>query len=85
MKSESQFETLLARARDEMPPDVNVAADVLMILSSGRVSEKPLVWLAAVSSAIAIPVAVLAGIVVYNSWADPLAELSKAISWVVMQ
>lgn len=85
MKNESQFETLLARARDEMPPEVDVAADVLMILSTGRVSEKPLVWLAAVSSAIAIPVAVSAGIIVYNAWADPLAELSKAISWVVMQ
>jgi len=83
MNSKSQFETLLARARDEMSPQVDVAADVLMILATERLSDKPLVWLAALSSAIAIPFAVLAGIIMYNAWADPLAELSEAISWVM--
>jgi len=85
MKSKSRFETLLARARGEMSPQVDVSADVLMILATGRVSEKPLVWLAALSSAIAIPAAIVAVVILYNAWADPLAELSKAISWVVMQ
>ena len=85
MKNKNQFETLIARARDETPPQVDVAADVLMILSTGRVSEKPLVWLAALSSAIAIPIAVLAGVIMYNTWADPLSQFSEVISWVVMQ
>ena len=83
MKSKIRFETLLAQARSETPPQVDVAAEVLMVLATGRISEKPLVWLAALSSAIAIPVAVLAGIIVYNAWFDPLAELSDAISWVI--
>ena len=85
MKNKNQFETLIAQARDETPPQVDVAVDVLMILSTGRVSEKPLVWLAALSSAIAIPIAVLAGVIMYNTWADPLSQFSEVISWVVMQ
>ena len=85
MKNKNQFETLIARARDETPPQVDVAVDVLMILSTGRVSEKPLVWLAALSSAIAIPIAVFAGVIMYNTWADPLAQFSEVISWVVIQ
>jgi len=83
MNSKSRFETLLAQARGETPPQVDVAADVLMILASGRVSDKPLLWLAALSSAIAIPAAVVAGVIMYNAWADPLIELSEAISWVM--
>jgi len=85
MKIKSRFETLLAQARGEISPQVDVAADVLMILATGRVSEKPLVWLAALSSAIAIPTAIVAIVILYNTWADPLIELSDAISWVVMQ
>lgn len=85
MKSYSRFETLLAQARSEKPPQVDVAGDVLMILASGRVSDKPLFWLAALSSAIAVPAAVVAGIIMYNVWTDPLIELSEAIKWVVMQ
>lgn len=85
MKSKNRFETLLSRARAETTPEVDVAANVLMILSTGRVSEKPLVWLAALSSAIAIPAAIVAVVILYNTWADPLIELSDAISWVVMQ
>lgn len=85
MKSYSRFEILLAQARGETPPQVDVAGDVLMILASGRVSDKPLFWLAALSSAIAVPVAVVAGIIMYNVWTDPLLELSEAIKWVVTQ
>jgi len=83
MKSKSRFETLLAQARGETPPQVDVAADVLMILASGRVSDKPLLWLAALSSAIAVPAAIVAVVILYNAWADPLIELSEAISWVM--
>ena len=85
MNSKSRFEALLAQARGETPPQVDVAADVLMILASGRVSDKPLLWLAALSSAIAVPAAVVAGVILYNTWTDPLVELSEAIKWVVMQ
>jgi hypothetical protein len=65
---------------------VDVAGRVIAILSAEQVqleraSDRPLMWLAAVSSAVAVPAAVLA-VVVYNNWVGPLFELSQAISWV---
>jgi hypothetical protein len=46
-----------------------------------RMAEKPLLWLAAASSAVAVPAAVTA-IMVYNAATGPLYEISQAISWV---
>ncbi len=86
MNNQSRFESLVRRARSETPPRVDVAGRVIAILSAGQarpepVSDKPLLWLAAVSSAVAVPAAVLA-VIVYNNWVGPLFELSQAISWV---
>ena len=81
MMNETRFEALARRARSESPPCVDVAGRVMAILSSERVSDRPLIWLAAVSSAVAVPVAVLA-VVVYNTWIGPLFEISRVIAWV---
>lgn len=86
MMDENRFEALTARARSESPPAVDVAGRVIAILAAerkrlDRASERPLMWLAAFSSAVAVP-AVVAAIVVYNAWADPLLEISQAIAWV---
>ncbi len=86
MKDQSRFEALVRLARSEAPPRVDVAGRVIAILSAeqvrlDRASDKPLMWLAAVSSAVAVPAAVLA-IIAYNNWVGPLFELSQAISWV---
>jgi hypothetical protein len=88
MKNMNRFEQLTMRARDERPPSVDVSNAVLAILERGpgaagieRASEKPLMWLAALSSLFATASAVLA-VVVYNTWAGPLFELSQAIAWV---
>ena len=86
MKNENRFQWLVNQARSEAPPSVDVAGRVIAILSAGQarpepVSDKPLFWLAAVSSAVAVPAAVLA-VIVYNNWGGPLFELSQAISWV---
>jgi hypothetical protein len=86
MKNESRFEALARIARNEAAPSVDVAGRVIAILSAKQIqiecaSDRPLMWLAAVSSAVAVPAAVLA-IVVYNNWVGPLFELSQAISWV---
>ena len=86
MNNEERFQWLVNQARNEAPPSVDVAGRVIAILSAGRarpepVSERPLMWLAAISSAVAVPTAVLA-IIVYNNWVGPLFELSQAISWV---
>ena len=93
MKNESLFEALSARARSESPPSVDVSGRVIAILnaSAGRltaeqnrieqVAEKPLLWLAAASSALAVP-AVVVAIMVYNASTGPLYEISQAIAWV---
>lgn len=87
MKNDKRFEMLVARARGERPARVDVAGQVLAILAAGQgqpmsISDRPLIWLAAASLAVAVPVAVFA-IVVYGLWADPLTEIFEAISWVI--
>ena len=86
MKNESLFETLFARTRGESPPSVDVAGRVIAILNTEqnrieRMAEKPLLWLAAASSALAVPAVVIA-IIVYNASTGPLYEISQAIAWV---
>ncbi len=87
MNERSQFDALIARARGDRAPNVDVAGRVIAILSGEQarfesVSDRPLMWLAAFSSAVAVPAAV-AAVFVYQAWADPLFELSQAISWVM--
>jgi hypothetical protein len=86
MKNEKRFESLVMRARGETSPSVDVADKVIAILTAeqGRfveISDRPLMWLAALSSAVAVPVVIMA-ISVYNEWSGPLYEISQAISWV---
>ena len=86
MKNESLFETLFARARGESPPSVDVSGRVIAILKAEqnrieRMAEKPLLWLAAASAALAVP-AVVVAIMVYNASTGPLYEISQAIAWV---
>jgi hypothetical protein len=87
MKNENLFEALAARARSESPPAVDVAGRVIARLSAERnrierMTEKPLLWLAAASSAFAVSAVVIA-IMVYNASTGPLYEISQAIAWVV--
>lgn len=84
---DDQLKMLAARARGETPPRVDVVGQVIAILYSEQdrldlITERPLMWLAVLSSAAAIPAAVLA-IVAYYTWVDPLFEISQAISWVM--
>ena len=86
MKNESYLEALSARARSDSPPKVDVAGRVIARLyaeqnRAERMAEKPLLWLAAVSSALAVPAVVIA-IMVYNASTGPLYEISQAIAWV---
>ena len=87
MKNENLFEALSARARSEPPPTVDVAGRVIARLNAQqgrieRMAEKPLLWLAAASSAFAVSAVVIA-IIVYNASTGPLYEISQAIAWVV--
>ena len=87
MKNENLFEALAARARSESPPSVDVAGRVIARLNAQQnrieqLTEKPLLWLAAASSAFAVSAAVIA-VMVYNASTGPLYEISQAIAWVV--
>lgn len=86
MKNKDWFQELTTRARSEAPPSVDVAGRVIAVLAAEHdqlehISDRPLMWLAAFSSAVAVPVVTLA-IVVYNTWVGPLFEISRAIAWV---
>ena len=84
MNIEEQFKKLASRAYAEMPPPVDVAGRVLTVLMANRqqqISEKPWIWLAAASSAVAVPIAT-AAIFSYYLWTEPLLEISQAIGWV---
>ena len=86
MNWEQKFERLTERARSEVPPQVDVASGVLRILCGGQaqpvaVTERFWMWLAAVSSAVAVPAAVFA-VTTYMQSAGPLAEVAEAVSWV---
>jgi hypothetical protein len=87
MNWEEKFTLLAARARAEEIPHVNVAPDVLSLLSSGQaepltVAENLWIWLAAGASAVAVPAAVVA-ISVYNASMGPLREIVNSISWAM--
>lgn len=84
---DKQFEKLARIAARECSPSVNVAGRVLAVLASGKaapvsVSERFWMWLAAASSALAVPAAAFA-FIAYGSWNDPLARIFTEISWVV--
>jgi len=87
MNWEEKIEMLASRARCEQPPRVNVAPDVLHILTSGQadpvtVGERLWIWLAAGASAVAVPAAAIA-ISVYNAGTGPLREVMNSISWAI--
>ena len=81
-----KFIMLASKVREESCPRVDVADRVLATLTEGQrraafMEERPLVWIAALGSAVAVPVAVLA-IGAYQAIVDPLLWISETISWV---
>ena len=87
MKNNNFFNSLIARARNEEPPRVQVAEQVIAIFAADEKRlewfwDRPLMWIATFSSAVAVPVAVLA-VLLHNMWVGPLFEISQVISWVM--
>ena len=87
MMWEKKLEKLASRAQAEECPRVNVASDVLGILTSGEaepltVAENLWMWLAAGASAIAVPAAVVA-VSIYNAGTGPLREIVNSVSWAM--
>jgi anti-sigma-K factor RskA len=87
MNWEQKIERLAAQARAETPPRVDVAQRVLQTLTAGApapltMPERFWMWLAAASSAVAVPAAV-AAFVLYSRSGTPLNEIVEAISWAM--
>ncbi len=87
MKNNDFFNALVTGAAKEQPPQVNVADRVIATLTAQdkqleRIWDRPLMWIAALSSAAAVPFVGLA-VFLHNIWTGPLYEISKAISWVM--
>ena len=86
MNARKKFEILIDRAVEDSTPGVDVTAGVMATLASRRrkeafISERPMMWVAAISSAGAVPAA-MAAVLVYYSWGGPMTELMDSISWV---
>ena len=84
---DEQLKILAARARGEASPRVDVSGRVIEILETEqnllvRMSERSLMWVAVLSSAIAASVMVIA-VISYYFQSNPLAEISETISWVM--
>jgi hypothetical protein len=87
MNFEKQLEKLAALARGEQAPQINIAHKVLGAISYqaaryGATSERQLMWVAVVSSAVAAMV-VVAAVAAYYNVTDPITEISQTISWVI--
>ena len=77
---------LVGQARGERTPSVDVRGAVLSLLGneSGErwVLERPMVWMAALSSTLALAVVAVVVLMYYRA-ADPLLEVANSISWVI--
>ena len=78
---------LFEKVRAEKSPKVDVADSVIAIITANEKEpewfrDKPLMWIAALSSAVAVPFVVTA-FVLNNLWIGPLFEISQVISWVM--
>lgn len=87
MKKQILFNELMIHAQKEAAPKVDVADSVLGTLAMGShvqlVSYKPLVWIAAFSSAAAAGVVLFMHLSSNVSSASTMSEFYQAISWVV--
>lgn len=81
------FDILCEKAGSENPPHVNVAEKAIALITASEMRtdwfwDKPLMWVAALSSAAAIPLVIMA-IMLHNMWVGPLFEISQAVSWAM--
>ena len=81
------FETLCEKARSEDAPQVNIADRTIAFIKANEIQtewfwDRPLMWVAALSSAAAVLI-VIAAVLLHNMGIEPLYEISQAISWVM--
>lgn len=80
------FQNLIRQAQKETPPEVNVADDVLRVLTSRQstrlVSYKPMTWIATTATAAAACVAIAAFLSLRSATPDAATDIYQAISWV---
>lgn len=83
MNEEKVLKKLSERAREEHPPEVDVASRVMAKVHARRMQKRelmsPLGWVAVFSAAAAIPVGVAAAITL-STWMHPIMEILGILS-----
>jgi hypothetical protein len=87
MNRNALFEKLVIQAQKESQPPVDVADDVLAMLTSRRrqtemVSYRPLVWIASLSSAAAASIAAISYLSIETLTNGAMSGIYELISWV---
>lgn len=90
MNIEAHLKRLAARARGEQVTGADVSHRVVCLLRADPIQpvyalERPLIWMAGLSSVLAVS-AVLAALMFYfGGSVDPLNEMMETVSWASLQ
>lgn len=87
MSEERRIRELASRARMERAPRVDVADRVMAILRNQQraraAEDRALAWVAGLSAAVAVPVA-LAAFATWQTWSDPLMATLVEFTWEML-
>lgn len=87
MNVDAYLRQLAGLAREDSPPQVDVADRVVRALAARQpaqvaLPERTWMWMAGLSAAAAAAVGIMA-IPFYEMWNDPFREVVETISWVI--
>ncbi len=90
MNIEKHLKHLAARVRGEHIAEIDVSGRVITLLRADPVPpiyapERPLMWMAGLSSAVAVSAVVAALLLYFGGTADPLHEMMETVSWASLQ
>lgn len=90
MNIEKHLRGLAARARGEHVAETDVSGRVITLLRSDPTQpiyalERPLMWMAGLSSALAVSAVMAALLLYFGGTADPLNEMMETVSWASLQ
>lgn len=90
MNIDKQLRSLAARARGERVTASDVSSRVIALLRTDPAQpiyalERPLMWMAGLSSALAVSAAVAALLLYFGGPVDPLNEMMETVSWASLQ
>jgi hypothetical protein len=87
---DKHLQSLAARAREEQVTAADVTRRVIALLRADPTQpiyalERPLIWMAGLSSALAVSAVVAALVFTFGGPVDPLNEMMETVSWASLQ